>query len=146
MLSASFQKKAQTQAVVITVLFLSACGIKAATTSCGANTAQINVGDTYVQRGCGCVEPSGQSYTGRTLQCTVPVNTVIYFAFANDTLSHQITFGLQSLAPITYTPGPGNSNFSGADTFGSMSAGISFVDGDTGNGGSIVVISPTPVP
>jgi hypothetical protein len=81
-------------------------------TSCGANQAQILVGEAYVEDICGCAEGNAVVQTsGQALNCTVSANTQIAFSYLNTVNDHQII-------------STGSPNFPSSPTFGPSSVGF----------------------
>jgi hypothetical protein len=108
--------------------------------NCSSGTAQMTVTDGVMRRDCGCVEPGGVIFTGKTLVCTVPVGTRVYFDFSNIQALHQIVFSVTSLLLPAHDPSSDGNNFPvDAITLNTKSAGINFVDLETGNGGTFIV-------
>lgn len=80
------------QIAVMIGFFAQSCGqvsTSSPSTVCTAGTAQIQIYDGFLRRACGCVEPSGQTYTSG-LQCTVSAGTQMYFVFISISTTHQI--------------------------------------------------------
>lgn len=87
--------------------------VSAPTSTCPSGTAEILVGDGFLQRVCGCTETSGTSVGSNTsLGCTVTSGTRVYFHFVGTTLLHQIvTSGTPSFASsAVYDPKPDNAS------------------------------------
>ncbi len=127
------------QAIGLIALFSAGCGIiKPATTTCNAGTAQINVFDGSMSRGCGCAEGSGGSFTNQSLICTVSEGTRMYFQYTNINVAHNITFSSFGYGPLHQDPSSsGNSNPTDAITLNSTGT-VTFVDSSDGVGGTII--------
>lgn len=66
--------------------------LAASATACTSNTAQIGIGDGFVQNLCGCGGTSGQVITPpQTLTCNVgAAGTTVFFHYIGTRLTHQI--------------------------------------------------------
>lgn len=138
-----YRPKLSIQPLVIIVLLLQGCGlpIKAASTACGAGTAQIDVYENFISRTCGCREGNGGNFTGQTLTCTVSLGTRVFFSYPNITGPHQIVVGTGATGtPLYHNPQSSpQTNPVDAITLNSTSTGITFIDQYTSNGGTFVV-------
>ncbi len=123
------------QLIVLTVLFSSSCALKGTAGGCSTSTqAQITVYDSSISRDCGCAEGSATFGAGSTnFVCTVKQGTTLFIIY-NTQNDHQIIFTQgYGIAPQIYTAG--SSATSGAVSFLSTSAGVSFSDIDSGASG-----------
>jgi len=83
----------------LSLALLAGCGdissnsnLAASATACTANTAQIGIGDGFVQNLCGCGGTSGQVITPpQSFTCNVSaVGTTVFFHYLGTRLTHQI--------------------------------------------------------
>lgn len=101
---------------------------------CTAKTALINVYTNQMTRVCGCTEGQGTFNSSSPLQCTVALNTIIYFHFdIADSSNHQITYQGGSTQQYTNTNTPAT-----AALTMTASGTIAFADLN-GVGGNIIV-------
>jgi hypothetical protein len=136
-----FRTLCRIQVIGLIVVLLQACGVKGTTTTCGTNVAQFTVTDNFIRRDCGCTEAGATSFTGQTLVCTLPVGTRLYIYYSNIDNAHQLTFGSTAIGTLSYhdPASDGDHNPTDAITLNATSAGITFVDSATGNGGTLIV-------
>ena len=133
------------QLTVILALFTQSCGVAltGTPTPCGAKTAQIDVYETFLIRNCGCNEGSGSTFgPGQALICTVPRGTSVFFYYRNITGPHQIQIGPGATGTPLYHNPQSASEANPVDVvlLNSTSAGISFTDITTTNGGTFIVL------
>ncbi len=132
------------QLIGIIAVFSSGCGLKLTATpsACKTGVAQMSVLDTGIRRDCGCSEGDNVTFSGTAFQCTVARGTVVYIYYPGVTQAHQIVF---SSGGVTGTPQNHDPNTHpetnpvDAVTMQSTSAGITFTDSYTGNGGTFIV-------
>jgi hypothetical protein len=128
---------------MIPFLALSGCGIitagGGASTTCPAGTAQISIYDTTIERVCGCSEPSGQYFSSPgSLNCTVKLNTVVYFNYVGITLSSCHQMAIPALSYMSSVRNP--STTSQVDGYQFQSTGsFTFRDNCTNIGGTFTV-------
>ena len=134
-------KRIGIQLIVLTAFLFSGCGIKGTSSTCGTGVAQFTVTDNNITRNCGCAEAGPTSFTGQTLVCTIPVGTRLYIYYTNIYNSHQLSFSSASIGTLSlHDPNSdGDHNPTDAITLNATSAGITFVDAQTGNGGTLIV-------
>jgi hypothetical protein len=92
------QSKVRAFGPMIGLLMLSACGgisLGGRPGACIPGTAQIEIYDTGMRRGCGCVEPGNQFFPSppqsNPMTCTVNINTVLFFTYVGINNAHQIS-------------------------------------------------------
>lgn len=71
-------------------------------TVCQAGTAQIAVGDVYLQNLCGCQQATSIVNPPGTLTCTIPAGTTVFIHYLGTRLAHQIL----PTVPNSFPPSP----------------------------------------
>ena len=92
----AISSKVQVLSLNLALLVLSGCGAISLggrpSAACLPNTAQIEVYDTGMRRGCGCAEgASSQFFQGVTsFDCTVSLGTTVYFTYIGTVNAHWV--------------------------------------------------------
>jgi hypothetical protein len=140
----AISSKVQVWSLNLALLVLSGCGAITLggrpSATCLPNTAQIEVYDTGMRRGCGCAEPAGQFFNQQnSLTCTVSVGTAVYFTYVGIQNQHLIVIsGFTQGFPTRNEQDAGS-----VDVFPTNSSGVSFGFSDFYNGsigGTITVL------
>jgi hypothetical protein len=108
-------------------------------TTCPAGTAQISVYDTAIERVCGCAEASGQYFSSPgSLNCTIKLNTVVYFNYVGITLSNCHQMAIPALNFMTTVRNPSTTLQTDGYQFQSTGT-FTFRDNCTNIGGTFTV-------
>ena len=92
----AISSKVQVLSLNLALLVLSACGAITLggrpSATCLPKTAQIEVYDTGMRRGCGCTEgASSQLFQGvNSFDCTVSLGTTVYFTYVGTVNAHWV--------------------------------------------------------
>jgi hypothetical protein len=94
-------KKSTLAAVFFSMILMGCNGISlgSASATCETGTAQFQVLDGGIQRICGCAEGGGVFTTSSSFNCTVSVNTTLYFYFNTISTQHQVSIATYGLTP-----------------------------------------------
>ncbi len=133
-------KTARMPIVMVTIFSMILMGCNAISTgstssTCETGTAQFQVLDGGIQRICGCAEGTGVFTTSSSFNCTVSVNTVLYFYFTTVSTQHQISIATFGLTPQF----DGSSTLKVAAMVMNRTGTFALTDVNTGIGGSVIV-------
>jgi hypothetical protein len=132
--------------LILGLMQLSGCGAITLggrpSATCLPNTAQIEVYDTGMRRGCGCAEgASTQLFSGpNAFDCTVSINTTVYFTYVGTVNVHWVQANPANSCNFPYRD-PAVSAVAGQVDACNLSstATYSFTDVPTSNGMRIIV-------